>query len=403
MKKQKTEKKKQITAAQTREKGVLLLADVVDYTPQADDLGAVKTGKFNNSLESYIKSTVVRYKGVFIKRIGDAVLLFFNEEADAVDFALRLRGASIQGEMDCGDFKCNLRIVMHYGKFDFLWTAGKISDVVGSEGIKVFRIEKEAKKHDIMVTQFLLQLMEEELKDKGMQVNTLKDVVLKGFKRKMALSRLDFPEKEVKAVSNLLFEKMGELERETRQIPVFGNIYQAMSMEENFVNLDITSDEETAAGEREKLRAVMDRKHKQWRETFEMRKDEGFPGEVRPLKVSGLYQKYKRGVVFGLPGSGKTTILKYFAFRELKENRKTAKPGKMRVVLFIPCRGIMSYREWFEQHPETGSSGAGKAEVEFFYRIYVELPGAFVFIWRRCAAGGLCGEESGNPGSPRLL
>ena len=49
----------------------------------------------------------------------------------------------------------------------------------------------------------------------------------------------------------------------------------------------------------------------------------------------------------GLPGSGKTTILKYFAYRELKANRDLESDNEERTVLFIPCRSMMSYNQWY--------------------------------------------------------
>jgi class 3 adenylate cyclase len=131
-----------------------------------------------------------KYKGDYIKRIGDAVLLFFAEETDALDFALRLREASRQRELDCGEFACNLRIVAHFGKFDFLYNQGFLIDVTGADAIVVFRVEKRAQKHEILVTQFLLQLIEGDLKDKGIRVVKMRDEPLKGLQRQTAVYRL---------------------------------------------------------------------------------------------------------------------------------------------------------------------------------------------------------------------
>jgi WD40 repeat protein/class 3 adenylate cyclase len=341
------EKKKQLAQGQgvTRQKGVLLLADIVDFTPQADQQGPGKTRQFEQAFEAALKTMAPKYKGDYIKRSGDAVLLFFADETDALDFALRLREASRQRELDCGEFACNLRIVAHFGKFDFQYSQGFLTDVTGADAIVVFRMEKRAKKHEILVTQFLLQLIDGELKDKGIQVVKLRDEPLKGLQRQIAVYRLKIPEKETAAVStNPLIEQMGELERDTRKIPVFGKIYPAMSMQDNFVNLDIAADEETTAREREE-------QEKEWRDSFELREHKHIHQVRLPLKVSELYEQYKRGIIFGLPGSGKTTILKYFAFRELQKNAMTLDPVKKRIVMFIQCRDIMSYVDWYRRHP----------------------------------------------------
>ncbi|UCH93264.1 MAG: hypothetical protein JSV88_23705 [Candidatus Aminicenantes bacterium] len=213
----------------TKQKGVLLLADIVDFTPQAEQLGSGPTRDFLQAFESNIKTTAEKYKGDYIKRSGDAVLLFFAEETDALDFSLRMREASRQRELDCKEFVCSLRIVAHFGKFAF-------------------------------------QYHQERL----------------------------------------------------------------------------------------------------------------------PLKVSELYERYNRGVIFGLPGSGKTTILKYFAFRELQKNAMTLDPDKKRIVLFIQCRDIMSYGDWYRQHPgiEKGEETGLEYSIELILSYLVHS-----FLFTRQAPG----------------
>ena len=50
------------------------------------------------------------------------------------------------------------------------------------------------------------------------------------------------------------------------------------------------------------------------------------------VDVEKLYDTYPKGVIYGLPGSGKTTILKYIAFREFQK-----KITDERLILFIYC------------------------------------------------------------------
>ncbi len=104
---------------QLRKKGVLLLADVVDYTPQANGEGSGKTAQFNRSLKTKTRDMAQSFQGMFIKQVGDAVLLFFEDETDALQFAKWLRQASQEGELDSAGFDCSMRIVAHYGKFGF--------------------------------------------------------------------------------------------------------------------------------------------------------------------------------------------------------------------------------------------------------------------------------------------
>jgi class 3 adenylate cyclase len=340
---------------QVRKKGVLLLADVVNFTPQANGAGANKTTAFNRSLESKTRKMAESFRGMFIKQVGDAVLLFFEDETDALQFAIRLRQASQEGELDGAGFDCDLRMVAHYGKFDFTGSGGVLNDVGGAECIVVFRMEKEAETHGVLITRSLLDLLKDDLKDEGIGFKFAFEEVLKGFSLKTEAYRLVFPVKESTAAAGPLLEKMAELERETRNIPVFGDIYPAMSMADNFVDLDIkSSGKESETWHAEEWDRDME-EAKRWRDSFKLREHRK---ATLPLNVSGLYERFNRGFIFGLPGSGKTTILKYFAFREFKHNHGIEESGKKRTVLFIPCRNIPSYTRWLEG---TGTGDAPNA------------------------------------------
>jgi len=67
--------------------------------------------------------------------------------------------------------------------------------------------------------------------------------------------------------------------------------------------------------------------------------------------VKKLYDSQRRGIILGLPGSGKTTILKYFAYREFDCNRggHPGEDGVRRIVLFIECRNIIRYEDWLQK------------------------------------------------------
>ncbi len=333
-------------AAMKFKKGVLLLADVVDYTSQTNRLGDKKTAAFNEHFEKKIRELTKAHQGIFIKRIGDAVLIFFEDEKPFLDFVIQLRELSRTRCLDHYDFFADLRMVAHYGNFSFETIEEKISDLIGPEGIKVFRIEKYAGEYDVIITNSLLGIIRNLLEEKNISFTNLEAVKLKGFDEDAFLYKLNFPVKGKKAASTLLCVKMEALEAETRVIPVFGDLYPAMNMEDNFINLDIkTGDEEKWSGtgkyfpmremEREGMPGI-DVKMKREKEIER-------PGYV---DVKTLYNLQHHGIILGLPGSGKTTILKYFAFREFKENRKILEEDKKRVVLFVPCLNIPGYNEW---------------------------------------------------------
>jgi ABC-type molybdenum transport system ATPase subunit/photorepair protein PhrA len=112
-----------------------------------------------------------------------------------------------------------------------------------------------------------------------------------------------------------------------------------MSMADNFVNLDIAPGEDIGAIERKKQTERMERL-----DSIALKEVET---GIHHLNVEELYLNFNQGIIFGLPGSGKTTILKYFAFREFKKNQTIEDKDKQRVVMFIPCASIMDYDTWF--------------------------------------------------------
>ncbi|NIM12526.1 MAG: hypothetical protein GTO45_10510, partial [Candidatus Aminicenantes bacterium] len=333
-------------------KGVLFLADVVNYTSQSTDLGTEKTKQFNQYFEKKIRQLTEEYKGEFIKRIGDAVLIFFKEEENFLDFVIRLKECSKTRALDCDEFFADLRMVAHYGKFSFEFFDQKISDLIGPEGIKVFRMEKYARTYDVelLITETLLDFLEDELKRKNINKAEVGKETLKGFDREVTLYKLIFPEKEDIDSSNLLWVKMAELEADTKEIPVFGDLYPAMSMENNFINLDVktgftlTEEENLLEKEEFDVDEMMGIERKREKEFHK-----GKPHRMPYVDVKKLYETQDKGIILGLPGSGKTTILKYFAYREFKHNRQRKKDEKQRLVLFIPCGNIMSYTRWYRQ------------------------------------------------------
>jgi class 3 adenylate cyclase len=230
-------------------KGVLFLADVIDYTSQSNRLGPHKTASFDKHFEEKIRAVTKTHGGVFIKRIGDAVLIFFQEEKQFLDFAVELRELSKNRRLDLHDFFADLRMVAHYGNFSFDTIEEKIEDLIGPEGIKVFRIEKYAGEYDVIITNSLLGVIRNTLDEKNISFTNLGSVKLKGFDEDAFLYKLNFPLKGEKAASTLLCVKMETLEAETMVIPVFGDLYPAMNMEDNFINLDIkTGAEEKWSG-----------------------------------------------------------------------------------------------------------------------------------------------------------
>jgi WD40 repeat protein/class 3 adenylate cyclase len=340
-------------------KGVLLLVDVVDFTSQANQLGTEKTTQFKQNLEKKIKKITAAYNGEFIKTIGDGLLIFFTDEEKFLEFACHLRNLSRYRQLDHGEFFGDLRMVAHMKNFSFEFFRDKIKDLNGPGGITLFRIEKYAHKHELVITGTALDFLDDLLKQKNINVTHLGREKLKGFDTETDLYKLIFPDKDEKTTTGLLQSKMENLEKETKLIPVFGEIYPPISMAENFINLEVKKAKDRVENcypdwIRDTDEETIDRVNEMLEVTgSSFKTDSRFPGnrtaDTGTMDVETLYKKYCRGIILGLPGSGKTTILRYFAYRELQTNRELKTDTKKRLVLFISCRSLISFDQWYSQ------------------------------------------------------
>jgi hypothetical protein len=120
-----------------------------------------------------------------------------------------------------------------------------------------------------------------------------------------------------------------DLREEVRFIPVFGDLFPAIPMEENFINLSLRS-EGACRFVAEPVPAT--RHHgtlEEWmQETSRARME-------RDISAMELFAKFNKGCILGMPRVGKTTILKHFAFQLLESNANT-------IVLFLNCRDLRS-------------------------------------------------------------
>ena len=337
------------TGNQPERIGVLLMVDIIDYTPQLRKLDNTKVNAFNSHFEAFVKKEAKPFNGRFIKRQGDAALFFLDDVHQALSFALRLREASEKGEADHQTIDCDFRIVAHYGSFLLEEKKNGSLDLADTECIIVFRMEAAAKNHDeakphgILVTRNLMDLVNNRLKENNIRTILAFDKKLKGFEHKTEAHFLVFPTPGNNADEGLLNRKMRRLERETLEIPVFGKLYEPLNMEDNFIDLDIDTPEHSP----EPFHDPHHNGRMGIRGSEEHdRESRGRSNPRLPLPVSAMYETFKRGVIFGLPGSGKTTILKYFAYREFRLDNPNDDWQSKRVVMFIQCRNILSWTEW---------------------------------------------------------
>jgi WD40 repeat protein len=331
--------------------GILILLDIVNFTQQASKYGDTKLKGLFKKIETQINDISGKMGIYFIKSIGDAFLLFI----DGIDipkmklfleFVSELREKSIQGILDFEDFIGDLRCVAHFGNFQFKVEDEKIIDLQSVEGIIVFRIEKEAGRYEVVITGPLFDLIKGILEEKEIDYILAGKRTLENFSdQPILLYKLIFPGKDL--LSGSLEQKLKTLEVECQTIPVFGGLYPAISMEKNFINLSIKGAMKpdyhyTDIDKRKKIQETLEVEHKK-------KKLERMREHYRHIfNAEELYETYNRGVIFGLPGAGKTTTLRYFAYKDFLVNRDMPDKEKKRVILFFYCYSACSYDQWFK-------------------------------------------------------
>ena len=345
--------------------GILALIDVVNFTGQAEKLGHEFTGKFTKYFQEKIKTMVERRGFHAVKNLGDAVLIFGIEPQGIIDIMKDLFDRD--KPEDKHGFKSRFRMVGHSGYFQFQMEGDTPMDLVSAEGVKIFRIEKHALAWELVATHELYQGIKALLNRENIDANRMHlDKPLKGFDNddwRPPFYKLSIM-KEQAGVSNILERRMAELEQDVQTIPVFGKIYPPVPMEKNFINLALVCDDEQMIDDDcrtpgEDFEEIMDDRGA----GFKKRKGDEIDdwihyryrgrggrrtSDFKEIDVNKLYEKHKQGIIFGLPGAGKTTILRHLAFKEFNAN-KTKEGGAKQVVLFVPCRDIPFYDDWYKK------------------------------------------------------
>jgi WD40 repeat protein len=337
--------------------GILALVDAVNFTPQADKLGEKYHAKYTAYFQEKIKTIVEKYNFQVVKAPGDAVLFFGTSPEGLLEIMLDI--FERDKPEDKYGFISRFRLVAHCGFFQFLEEKDNLVDLVSPEGIKVFRLEKHAHTWEPVVTHSLFQGLKPLLNRFRMEAHRMVlNEPLKGFDSQewfQPFYRLRIMP-ESGGVSNLLGRRLGELEEDVQSIPVFGRIYPSVPMEKNFINLALKwkpgqGRDRDMGGARPPVPGDSDSKLN--RRGIQEEKDKwldhewsrGSAVEGREIDVPTLYKEHYRGIIIGLPGAGKTTILKHLAFQEFKGSEPD-KEKEQRVILLVDCRGIPLYDDW---------------------------------------------------------
>ena len=336
--------------------GILALIDIVNFTHQANKLGDHHTAQYINYFQEKINSIAKKHDYTPIKSMGDAVLIFGTEPEGILDIMKDL--FQRDKPEDKFGFQSRFRMVAHTGYFQFQMRQEKPVDLVSAEAIKVFRLEKNALAWELVVTHELYRGIKSLLSEKNIDAHRFTpDQPLKGFDNEEwfpPFYKLHIM-KEYPDASGLLERKMTELKENVQTIPVFGEIYPPVPMENNFINLTMFCDDQGALFEKtapwtpaKTFDSPTGREGDKDDWIYFRHREREVYRDFIEIDVNGLYERYKQGIIFGLPGAGKTTIMRHLAFKEFNANKIKDEKDRQ-VVLFVPCRGIPQYDEWYKK------------------------------------------------------
>jgi WD40 repeat protein len=303
---------------------ILILIDVVGYTPQARQAGGPQTREF----DAYLKEEIVRRAGDdvhWIKSIGDAALLWCDKPASLLRFVLALFSKDPIPQR--GDFKAALRVLAHKDFFTFSQDAsGNRIDVHGLEGIIIFRLEKTAHVNRLVVTEHLFRGLRHLLTPEHITYHTeelhqdLKGVGTDSPRQVFILRSPVHEANRDHELPNTYLDRRTLLQQEVQAIPVFGNLYDSIPMRENFLELTLDL-QRTARGMYYKWDYPdLRRRFEVDCLTAEKRTRAERSDDLHHLKADQLFDRVGAAVIAGLPGAGKTTILRHFTWKALDDN-----------------------------------------------------------------------------------
>jgi WD40 repeat protein len=272
------------------QQGILVHVDLADSCRQGDKIGLVSTDDFYRWLENQLRERFQRRGFEFVKSMGDASLFFGQkpEEIPALILDLFIRHP-IPKRLG---FQVELRAVAGSGWFQLRPGADrKYVDAIGPEVNKVFRLDKHGRPDHFLVRSDLRDPIAHLLPQWGITEEEVEAPPLKGFEKygpvlcfllkppSIGLDGEPMPES---------FERArNALRAAAQQIQVLGGLGREMAMEPGFIPLTLESmAQDPPAG----------------------------------LGAWDVFAQRRHGIIFGPPGSGKSTILRYYAFRALREN-----------------------------------------------------------------------------------
>lgn len=307
--------------------GVLLLVDLCGSTAAQAEHGSPAFQRFRDP----VRDTLISLENITGFRLledqGDGFMLFrlhrLNDNHSAL-LDLFSEMQRLAPQLSTRQFDCALRYVAHYSGFQATPDAdGYPRNIQSVEAIRIFRAEKLATSGDLLVTHELMARFGAVPEQRKCSVESVRlSQPLKGLEilgstttvfYRIRLPRhadaldLQFPQRYRKR-RNLLGE-------ECRKIPVFGRAHAAVPMDGNFIHLTLDHvSHRVAASDFEGIRIGNSSAHPH----HPADSDASPARENHAITPADLETSVSHGIILGLPGAGKTTILRHLVHRTLE-------------------------------------------------------------------------------------
>ncbi len=320
--------------------GIVLLFDLVGHSRQSEELGGTICGEALNIFFSTLKEiSPAEFK--WVKDSGDACLFIGNDPQKAVNFYQEARKQFPPDgkEVYCyRGFEIKFRLVAHFCPFTVKYNPNdQITDISG-DGINFLfkKVEKAATAGQMVVSQDFYKHYHSDLESEGFGFApfTAED-------RATELYLLVLPVLPKEIISSqpntkLLFDRINELKKDVQKIKTLGGIYPDLDMASQFIKLRL----DTTAAQEEPIK---DEERDIYSFQYESKRSSK-TDHRQLLECDNIYDDYPLLLIKGIPGVGKTTILKYFCFKAFNEDK---------YALFIPCLELPNISQWKREYPYT--------------------------------------------------
>ena len=333
----------ELSSGKTPTHAILLLLDVVGYSSQLSKLGGAAGVLFDEMIQDVLAPRLSPFGLTYIKPIGDAALFWGTAPGGILESARTLCKDNPIPNPQNGIVP-QFRMLAHQGYVYPKVVDTKWEDVTGPDVVLLFRLEKAAQQNQLLVTPSLYTAVRDRLSELEFTATSTPQDPLKGVEditpRTVYLLRPPLAYSvRMQAMPQAYRDAHLRLREQVKNIPVFGNLAEAIPMAENFLNLRVDpAHTDTVRGFfRMDSRSLKDRYHTRpddgWeaggpRDRLEWDSEQRLCSHVPATR---LFQVMPKAVIAGLPGAGKTTILRHFAFLALE-----ADPDQF--VVFAPLR-----------------------------------------------------------------